>query len=106
MRAVAHAAGLPPAFSAGGSAEVLLYGALVGAVAGAAGSVLRDLVPRAPWIGAPLLGAATCAGTIATLPAHVWETLAAFAEHRTLIALLFGPCFLAFGTALAWIVRR
>jgi len=106
MRGLALLDGRAVAFSMGGSAEVLLYGAIVGAITGAAYS----LVPgpfRRRWIAAGmLLGAASYSGTLLTLPPHIALTAAPFAEHMVAVHAGFGGCFLVFGLALARTARR
>lgn len=100
MRILAHADGRDPGFSAGGTAEILIYGALAGGAGALAYMALRKI--RWPW---PVLGLAvsivTFAGTLLTLPPHIAATAEPFRGMMPIVLCLFGACFLAFGLSLA-----
>jgi hypothetical protein len=102
MRLLAVAIAREPAFSFGGSLEVIAYGAIVGLVSGGAFGLARPILPERRWFGGLLLTMITYAGTILTLPAHIAETARPFADRMPVVLLLFGVCFLLFGLATAY----
>jgi hypothetical protein len=102
MRLLALRMGNEGVFSLGGSAEVVLYGTIVGAAGGAAVALLEPWLRPRPWLVAgPLFGLALYAGTAFTLPAHIADTARPFAQIMPLVWLLFGLCFL--GWAWPWV---
>lgn len=101
MRLLATMTSRDPAFSAGGTLEVVAYGAIVGTVSGAAFGLCRPIMPRRRWVRGFILSALAYAGTIATLPAHIADTARPFAGQMPIVLALFGLCFLAFGLAMA-----
>jgi hypothetical protein len=106
MRTLAITLPRDPAFSLGGTLEVVAYGAIVGAVSGAAYSLFRPAFSGRWWAQGVILAALSYAGTIATLPAHIADTARPFADRMALVLTLFGLCFLAFGLATARISFR
>jgi hypothetical protein len=106
MRTLAVAVAREPAFSIGGSLEVIAYGAIIGLVSGAAFALARSVLPGRRWIGGLLLATISYAGTIATLPAHIADTARPFADRMPVVLLLFGLCFLLFGLATAYFNSR
>jgi hypothetical protein len=102
MRILAVAIAREPAFSIGGSLEVIAYGAIVGLVSGGAFALARPILPERHWIAGLLQATITYAGTILTLPAHFAETARPFADRIPVVLLLFGLCFLLFGLATAY----
>jgi hypothetical protein len=106
MRLLALRIGNEGVFSLGGSAEVVLYGALVGAAGGAGTALAAPLLRSHTVAGGLLLGLTLLGGTVATLPPHIAETAAPFADHMLWVWLLFGLCFLAWGLAMAHLAAR
>ena len=100
MRVLAALNGIAPVFSFGGSMEVVLYGAIVGAVGGVAVAVMSTPLRRWPSVGGLALGAIVYAGTVATLPGHIAGTAAPFMNMMAAVWSLFGLCFLAWGLAM------
>ncbi len=95
-----------PAFSIGGTTEIVAYGAIVGAVAGAMFALGRPLLPARWPVQGLVVAILTYAATIATLPSHIAETARPFADRMPVVLLLFGLCFLAFGLAMARVSSR
>lgn len=106
MRLLALRIGHEGVFSLDGSAEIVLYGTIVGAAGGAAIALLEPWL-RARWFFAgPLFGLALYAGTVFTLPAHIADTARPFAEIMPLVWLLFGLCFLGWGLVMGKIAGK
>lgn len=101
MRLLALKQGIEPAFSAGGTLEIVFYGALLGAAGGTAAGLAAPLLRRRGALGGALLGLALYAGAVVTLPGHVEAAAAPFADIMALVWALFGLTFLAWGLALA-----
>ncbi|HEU0311140.1 MAG TPA: hypothetical protein VFR36_07985 [Sphingomicrobium sp.] len=101
MRLLANIIARDPAFSIGGSLEVIAYGAIIGAVSGSAFFLCRPILPGRWWTQGVALAGLAYAGTVATLPAHIADTARPFAGQMTLVLLLFGLCFLLFGFVIA-----
>ncbi len=106
MRLLAVMIERDPAFSLGGSLEVVAYGAIVGAVSGAVFALLRPIMSWGWLTQGILLATLTYFGTIATLPAHIAETARPFAGQMPFVLLLFGLCFTAFGLTMARVSSR
>lgn len=101
MRLLTMHDGREPGFSFGGTLEIMLYGAIIGLVAGLVFALLPAPL-RKNWIASGLIfGLLVYAGTILTLPAHIAGTAAPFSDILPLVLFGFGLCFLAFGLALA-----
>lgn len=101
MRLLALAVGRGPAFSLGGTTEVVAYGAIVGVISAALFAMARAILPRRWPIQGLILAGLSYGGTIGTLPAHIAQTARPFADRMPLVLTLFGLCFLLFGLALA-----
>ena len=101
MRLLALAIGRGPAFSIGGTAEVVAYGAIVGVMSAALFAMARPILPRRWPVQGLILAAFSFGGTVATLPTHIAETARPFTDRMPLVLTLFGICFLLFGLALA-----
>lgn len=105
MRLLALSDERPIGLTAGGTLEVVVYGALCGA----AGGLVYLALARLGW-SRPALGAATglltFAGTALTLPPHLAATAEPFLSRSWLLLLLFGACFIAYGLALAALAGR
>lgn len=100
MRLLTSLDGREAGFSLGGTAEIVVCGALVGA----GGSLVHAALQRLGWPRLVLgvsVGALTFAGTILTLPGHIAATAQPFRSAMPLVLALFGACFLAYGLALA-----
>lgn len=106
MRILAGSIGREPAFSFGGSLEIIAYGAIVGLVSGAVVASARRILPGRWWIQGLIIGLTTYAVTILTLPAHIADTARPFSGMMPTVLALFGTCFLLFGLALARINSR
>lgn len=106
MRMLAITIAREPAFSLGGTIEVVAYGAIVGTISGAAFALFRPVLPRRWWAQGVILAALSCAGTIAALPTHIADTARPFADRMPLVLALFGLCFLTFGLATARVSSR
>lgn len=102
MRLLTYYDGRDPGFSWGGSLEIILYGAIVGAVSGA----LYAAASRHLGVNRHILGAAwgllTYIGTVATLPSHIADTAAPFAGIIVIVHVAFAAVFLVFG----WLLTR
>ena len=101
MRLLALAIDRGPAFSIGGTAEVVAYGAIVGVMSAALFAMARPILPRRWPIQGLIIAGLSYGGTIVTLPAHIAETARPFADRMPLVLTLFGFCFVLFGLALA-----
>jgi hypothetical protein len=106
MRLLAAMIARDTAFSLAGTLEVIAYGAIVGAVAGAIFAVARPRLPTSWPIQGILLAALAYVGTFVTLPAHIADTARPFADRMPVVLALFGLCFLLFGQAMARISFR
>jgi len=106
MRLLAVSIARDPAFSLGGTLEIVAYGAIVGAVSGAAFALGRPVMPGRWWVQGLMLAALAYAGTIATLPEHIADTTRPFADQMRLVLALFGLCFLLFGLVVARVSSR
>ena len=99
MRFLAVSTDRPTGFSLGGTLEIIAYGALLGLGGGlirfVSGSVGEGK------LGGTFVGLTTYALAIGTLPDHISETAAPFADQMWLVHMLFGTIFLAFGIALS-----
>ncbi len=106
MRILAVIIAREPAFSLGGSLEIIAYGAIVGTVSGAVFALARPFTPEHWSISGLLLAAIAYAGTILTLPAHIADTARPFAAMMPTVLMLFGLCFLLFGLGMARLSYR
>ena len=105
MRAVALAGGLSPAFSVGGTLEVLLIGALYGAAGGLFYELLARLRPDWHWPRAVILGVALF-GFAAATSAAGRGAVAGVPQVRALVFALFGALFLAYGSVVHALMGR
>lgn len=105
MRMIATLAGLPGGFSTGGTAEVLLYGALIGAAGALVGLALARVGLRSIGLGLSV-GLLTFAGTLLTLPPHIAASVRPFASIMPTVLILFGACFLLYGLVMAAALER
>lgn len=106
MRVIALVSGLAGSFSAGGSSEVIFFGALVGLPIALGFFAVRGRVPlRSPYPGA-------CLGLILFLalalrpPPSAQSALAGTPDPPVVTALLFCGLFLLFGIGLEWRWQR
>lgn len=97
MRLLTFYDGRQPGFSLGGSAEILAYGAIVGAVSGVIiAMTFRSGLARSRLRGFGW-GLAIYAVTVLTLPAHIAQTAAPFAAIMPFVHAGFLVIFLLFG---------
>lgn len=106
MRGIAVATGTGAGFSWGGTAEVVLFGAIAGAAGGLAyGLVLRRFMKRPLWRAAAL-GLGTYL-VLAVLPYDAKMAITAFPQSQwPLILLAFAALFLLFGLAVEKLAQR
>jgi hypothetical protein len=101
MRLLALSIDRPTSFSLGGSFEVVAYGALLGLGGGLVKFVAKSVGEGK--MGGLFVGLMTFALARLTLPGHIAETAAPFADLMWLVYGLFGAAFLAFGIALSMV---
>jgi hypothetical protein len=100
MRFVALEAGMSSGFSAGGSLEVVAFGAILGTPAALAFYLVRPRMAAVrPWPG-PLYGAALYGVLAAVPPPAAQSALAATSDTPAATAAAFGTLFVAWGLAL------
>ena len=99
MRLLAWSIDRPPAFSLGGTFEIIAYGGLLGLGGGLIRYFSRGVGEG--WLGGIVVGLITYGLALGTLPAHIAETAAPFADRMWLVHALFGAAFIAFGVALS-----
>ena len=99
MRLLALLVDRPTGFSLGGTLEVVGYGALLG-LGGGLLKFLSGSVGEGK-LGGVFVGLMTYSMANVTLPDHIAETAAPFADQMWLVHMLFGTIFLAFGIALS-----
>ncbi len=101
MRALAVIAEREVEFSFGGTIEVVAFGAIIGAIAGAAFVAIKKYLPGA----APLKGMSFGLLAFLTLalvrPPSVERSAAAFEGYLSPMVLMFSAAFLLYGIALA-----
>ena len=99
MRLLALLIDRPTGFSIGGSLEVVAYGAFLGLGGGlikfASKSVGRGKM------GGVFVGLMSYGLALGTLPNHIAQTAAPFADRMWLVHGLFGATFIAFGVILS-----
>lgn len=101
MRGVTLLAGSRPGFSVGGTLEVLAFGAIVGAVAGALYPWVRRVLPAATVVRGLLLGILTLVALALLRVPSVVRSASGFPNLQVEVLLVFLPTFLLFGLALA-----
>ncbi len=102
MRIISWVSGLPGAFSAGGSFEVVLFGALIGFPIALGFFWVRDRVrARLPWPGL-LLGASLFLVLALLPPGSARSAMAGTPDPPVVTALLFLGLCLLFGAGLEW----
>lgn len=101
MRLLAHYDGQAPGFSMGGTLEILLYGGMIGLGMGL-------LLAVAQWAGLVRFrlrglgwGLLAYLATLITLPTHIGETAAPYADVMWMVHMGFGMIFLTFGLLVA-----
>jgi hypothetical protein len=105
MRLIAHSAGLPPGSSWGGTAEVVLVGALIATPTAAGYWLIRRSTWSRWWWGVGL-SALLFAVLAAWPPPSAASALEALPGSGTVAGLLFGSQFLMYGAALEWWWQR
>jgi hypothetical protein len=99
MRLLALSIDRPASFSLGGSLEVVAYGALLGLGGGLIKFVSKSVGDGK--MGGVFVGLMTYGLALGTLPDHIAQTAAPFADLMWFVHALFGATFLAFGVALS-----
>ena len=99
MRLLALSADRPTAFSLGGTLEIVAYGALLGLAGGLIKFFAKSLGDGK--LGGAFVGLITYGLALGTLPGHIAQTAAPFADRMWLVHMLFGTMFIAFGIALS-----
>jgi hypothetical protein len=106
MRFIARASGTAGAFSWGGSLEVVLFGAMIGAPVALCFFLLRDRVPvPPPWPGL-VIGVALFAVLAMRPPGSAQSAILATNDPPLLTAGLFLALCLLFGAGLEWVWSR
>lgn len=106
MRFIALEAGLPGAFSLGGSLEIVAFGALAGAPVALGFLLLRArLHGWGAWPGV-LLGVALLVVAAAFPPPSARSAMAATTDTPAATAAAFGVLFVGWGLVLEWLHRR
>lgn len=106
MRFVALESGLAGGFSAGGSLEVVLFGALVGAPVALMFALLRPhMAWKRPWLGVAT-GLSLFAALAAFQPPAARSALDGTPDTPGATALAFAVVFLLWGAGLDWFASR
>lgn len=105
IRCLARWDGRSPAFSWGGTIDILAYAGLAGCLAGFGFAALPAMA-RGRWLSMGLAsGMIVYAVTLLTLPAHIAAAAEPFAPIIVGVHLGFGALFASFGAALGRALR-